>query len=150
MEKTFAQNHFIMMDRSRDQSTIEKTFAQNHFTMMDRSRDQSTMEKTFAPNHFTMVDDKKLHNLIFSYDLKKTESEFLQVAATRECNFTMGTILGKGFAQALVHTVNSTRAFGTRAIDSMHLCLSKTLSQNSPHAEIAFSISRNLKLIRFK
>ena len=68
MEKTFAQNHFIMMDRSRDQSTIEKTFAQNHFTMMDRSRDQSTMEKTFAPNHFTMVDDKKLHDLIFSYD----------------------------------------------------------------------------------
>ena len=77
MEKTFAQNHFTMMDhftmidRSCDQSTIEKTFAQNHFTMMDRSRDQSTMEKTFAPNHFTMVDDKKLHNLIFSYDLKK-------------------------------------------------------------------------------
>jgi len=31
----------------------------------------------------------------------------------------MGTILGKGFAQALVHTVNSTRAFGTRAIDGM-------------------------------
>ena len=28
MEKTFAQNHFIMMDRSRDQSTMEKTFAQ--------------------------------------------------------------------------------------------------------------------------
>ena len=52
---------------------------------------------------------------------KKTESEFLQVAATRECNFTMGTILGKGFAQALVHTVNSTRAFGTCAIDRMHL-----------------------------
>ena len=42
---------------------------------------------------------------------KKTESEFLQVAATRECNFTMGTILGKGFAQALVHTVNSTCAW---------------------------------------
>ena len=31
---------------------------------------------------------------------KKTESEFLQVAATRECNFTMRTILGKAFAQA--------------------------------------------------
>ena len=44
MEKTFAQNHFTMMD---------------HFTMVDRSRDQSTMKKTFAQNHFTMVDDKK-------------------------------------------------------------------------------------------
>ena len=65
-------------------------------------------------------------------------------------DFRMGTILGKGFAQAQVHTVNSTSAEGTSAIDSMHECLSKTLSQNSPHAEIAFSISRNLKLIRFK
>ena len=93
---------------------MEKTFAQNHFIMMDRSRDQTTIEKTFAQNHFTMVDDKKLHNLIFSYDLKKKESEFLQVAATRECNFTMGTILGKGFAQAQVHTVNGTSGFVQR------------------------------------
>ena len=48
MEKTFAQNHFTMMDhftmidRSCDQSTIEKTFAK-------RSCDLSTIEKTFAP-----------------------------------------------------------------------------------------------------
>ena len=48
----------------------------------------------------------------------------------------MGTIWGKGFAQALVHIVNNTRAFGTRAINSMHLCLSKTLSQDCPHGEI--------------
>ena len=40
--------------RSRDQPTMEKTFAQNHFTMMDhftmidRSCDLSTIEKTFA------------------------------------------------------------------------------------------------------
>ena len=27
---------------------VAKTFAQNHFTMVDRSRDLSTMEKTFA------------------------------------------------------------------------------------------------------
>ena len=33
----------------------------------------------------------------------------------RECNFAIGTILGKGFAQALVHTVHSTRAFGNCA-----------------------------------
>ena len=64
-------------------------------------------------------------------------------------NFTMGTILGKGFAQAQVHTVNSTRAFVTCAIDSMHECLSITLSQDCPHGEIAFSSSRNLTLIRF-
>ena len=38
---------------------------------------------------------------------------------------------------------------GTRAINRVHLCLSKTLSQNYPHAEIAFSSSRNLILIRF-
>ena len=52
-------------------------------------------------------------------------------------------ILGKGFAQAQAHTVNSTRA-GTSAIDSIHDCLSKTLSQDSRHGEIAFSISRDL------
>ena len=40
-------------------------------------------------------------------------------------NFHMGTILGKGFAQALVHNINSTSA------------------------DIAFSSSRNLILIRF-
>ena len=34
-------DHFTMIDRSRDQSTMEKTFA-------NRSRDLSTMEKTFA------------------------------------------------------------------------------------------------------
>ena len=113
----------------------------DHFIMMDRSRDQSTMEKTFAQNHFIMVDDKKLHNLIFFLMIFLTaKSEFLQVAATRECNFTMGTILEKGFAQAPVHTVNSTCAFGTRAIDSMHLCLSKTLSQDCPHGEIRHSL----------
>ena len=55
-------DHFIMMDRSRDQSTIEKTFAQNHFTMIDRSRDLSTMEKTFAQG-------KIMHlQRIFQYD----------------------------------------------------------------------------------
>ena len=60
-------------------------------------------------------------------------------------DFTMGTILGKGFAQALVHTIKSTRAFGTRAIDNMHLCLSKTLSQNCPHDEIRQT--RNLIIV---
>ena len=29
---------------------------------------------------------------------------------SRECNFAMGTILGKGFLQALMHTVHSTGA----------------------------------------
>jgi hypothetical protein len=38
-------------------------------------------------------------------------------------NFAMGTFLGKGFAQALVHT-------------SQHLC--KTLFQDCPHGEVAF------------
>ena len=36
--------------------------------------------------------------MIFS----RPKSKFLQVATIRECNFTMGTILGKGFAQSLV------------------------------------------------
>ena len=51
-------------------------------------------------------------------------------------NFSMGTILGKDFPQALVHTVHSTCAFGTRAMNCMHLCLWKTLSQDCPHGEI--------------
>ena len=53
----------------------------------------------------------------------------------------MGTFLGKGFAQAQVHIVNSTSAEGTSAFDNMHECLSKTLSQNCLHDEIAFSTS---------
>ena len=64
-------------------------------------------------------------------------------------DFRMGTILGKGFAQAQVHTVNSTSAEGTSAIDSMHECLSKTLSQDCPHGEIAFSGSSHLQKFRF-
>ena len=32
----------------------------------------------------------------------------------------MGTILGKGFAQTQVHTVDSMSAEGTSAIDSVH------------------------------
>jgi hypothetical protein len=47
-------------------------------------------------------------------------------------NFTMGTIVGKGFAQAQVHTE------GTSAMNCMNECLSKTLSQKCPHGKIAF------------
>ena len=42
-------------------------------------------------------------------------------------DFIMGTILGKGFAQAQVHIVNSMSAEGTSAFDNMHECLSKPL-----------------------
>ena len=67
-------DHFIMMDRSRDQSTIEKTFAQNHFTMVDRSRDLSTMEKTFAQGRIMHLQS------IFHY------GDFIN-ATIRECDF---------------------------------------------------------------
>ena len=42
-------------------------------------------------------------------------------------NFTMGTILEKGFPQALTHTVHSNHAFGTHAMNCMHLCWWKNL-----------------------
>ena len=47
----------------------------------------------------------------------------------------MGTILGKGFAQAQVHT-------------SQHLCLCKMLSQDCPHGDIRHSqlATKNLEL----
>ena len=47
----------------------------------------------------------------------------------------MGTILGKGFAQTQVH------AKFIAQVPSMHEYLSKTLSQNCLHGEIAFSNS---------
>ena len=47
----------------------------------------------------------------------------------------MGKILGKGFAQALVHT-------------SQHLCFCKTLSQDCPHDEIRHS--QDLNNVLFK
>ena len=56
-------------------------------------------------------------------------------------NFTMGAILGKGFAQAQVHTVYSTSAGGTSAMNGMHECLWKILSQDYPHGEVSFSNS---------
>ena len=40
----------------------------------------------------------------------------------RECNFAMGTILGKGFAQAQVHTNHNTSAEGTSAVICMNVC----------------------------
>ena len=47
----------------------------------------------------------------------------INASTIRECNFVMGTIiLGKGFAQAVVYTVHSTRAFGTCAINSVSTC----------------------------
>ena len=57
-------------------------------------------------------------------------------AAEKMFNFAMGTILGKDFAQARVHTNHSTCAFGTHAVICMHLCFCKTLSQDCPHGEI--------------
>ena len=53
----------------------------------------------------------------------------------------MGTISGMGFAQAQVHTNHSTSAKGTSAVICMHLCLCKTLSQDCPYGEVAFSNS---------
>jgi hypothetical protein len=61
--------------------------------------------------HFTIVD----------YDILQFDDFFLGFSlgfhvdiinahASRECNFAMGTILGKGFPQILVHTVHSTCA----------------------------------------
>jgi hypothetical protein len=47
-------------------------------------------------------------------------------------NFAMGTILGKGFPQAQMHTVHSTSA---------DECLWKSLSQDCPHGKVAFSTS---------
>ena len=44
----------------------------------------------------------------------------------------MGTILEKGFAQALVHA-------------SQHLCLCKILSQNCPHGEIRQSLFQHFR-----
>ena len=55
--------------------------------------------KTFAQNLCTIVDE--INVIIF----QKKKSDFLEVATTRECNFTMGTILGKGLAQALVPNI---------------------------------------------
>ena len=47
----------------------------------------------------------------------------INASTIRECNFAMGTIiLGKGYAQALMHTVHSTHAFGTCAINSVFTC----------------------------
>jgi hypothetical protein len=56
-------------------------------------------------------------------------------------NFAMGTILGKGFPQAQVHTVHSTSAEGPSAMNCMHECFWKILSQDCPHGEVAFSTS---------
>ena len=63
------------------------------------------------------------------------------MAAVRECNFRTGGILGKHFPEALVHTVHRTSAAGTSPMDSMDEGFRKMLSQNSPRAEVAFSIS---------
>ena len=39
------------------------------------------------------------------------------------------------------HTVHSMSAKGTSALNCMHECLRKTLSQDCPHREVAFSTS---------
>ena len=54
-------------------------------------------------------------------------------------DFRTGRILGKRFPEAQVHTVHRTSAVGTSPVDSMDECFRKTLSQNSPRAEVAFS-----------
>ena len=79
---------------------------------------------------------KKWKKNIFFWKIFFSPKFFCWHGSFRECNFRTGTILGKGFPEALVHTVHSTRAFGTRAVNSMHLCFRKTLSQNCPCAEI--------------
>ena len=56
-------------------------------------------------------------------------------------DFRTGRILGKRFPEAQVHTVHRTSAAGTSPMDSMDECFRKMLSQNSPRAEVAFSIS---------
>ena len=69
------------------------------------------MAKSFAQKLCTIVDGIECYNFF-----KNTKSDIQQVATSTECNFIMGTILGKGFAQALVHIIKSTCAFGTGAL----------------------------------
>ena len=78
-----------------------------------------------------------LSNLaIFLSSFLALHDYIINSSTIREYNFAMETILVKGFAQALVHTVHSTRAFGTRDINSV---MSKIISQNCPHGEIRHS-----------
>ena len=59
--------------------------------------------------------------------IKKEYLAFFFINVTiRECNFAMGTILGKGLAQAQVHTNHSTSAEGISAV-----MYARVLVQNS-------------------
>ena len=53
-------------------------------------------------------------------------------------NFAMGTILGKGFPTS------------TSAMNCMLECLWKTLSQDCPHGEVAFSTSMCIYNVNLK
>ena len=52
---------------------------------------------------------------MMQFDKFLSRISFINVTI-RECNFAMGTILGKGFAEAQVHTNHSTSAEGTSAV----------------------------------
>ena len=57
--------------------------------------------------------------------------------ASRECNFSMGTISGMGFAQAQVHTVHSMSAEATSAMSCMHECFPKIVPMAKLHSLLA-------------
>ena len=65
-------------------------------------------------------------------------------------DFSMGRIPGKRFPEAQVHTVHRTSAVGTSPMDSMDECFRKMLSQNSPRAEVAFSIIAICSICKLK
>ena len=85
------------------------------------------------------------------YLYKRAKTTHIEMSNFREMSdFRSGIILGKHFPEALVHTVHRTSACGTRPMDSMDLCFRKTLSQNSPRAEVAFSNSCHLLNMKIK
>ena len=83
-----------------------------HFTTVDLS----TMVKWKKRHHFIIVDYYILKFNKFFFFLLPSITYYCRLTsnASRECNFAMGTILGKDFPQALVRTVQSTCAFGRR------------------------------------
>ena len=74
-----------------------------------------------------------MHNFHKHHDEVVIERDFQKCFVERSdqllglSNFAMGTILGKGFPQAQVHTVHSTSAEGTRAMNECDKCFWKTL-----------------------
>ena len=73
--------------------------------LMKAKKSKNQIKGIISPQQIITYCNLTSFFLPFAFNNRLLQVDIINAHASRECNFATGTILGKGFPQALVHTV---------------------------------------------